>query len=146
MEAMGAWWVGLKDVYAGQCNWHGLAFKHCIVTPRWGWYISLPDRTPKLGWYITQSMQHSLLWPMHSHPHPSLFTFVQPFCFCPDCFHQSWHLQTRTPLADSQEAWLSSMVSWLGLPVAPIMWRKCGECSGREDIGTLKETSANQRQ
>jgi len=84
---------------------------------------------------ITQYMQHSLLWPMPFSPSSILFTFVQPFCFVQYIASiRADHLQTRTPLADSQEAWLSSMVSWPWPDLWHLsLWRKCGECSGKKD-------------
>jgi len=77
-----------------------------------GWKYLTPGQDPSHSDDdITQYMWNSLLWLWHPHSHPLLFTFVQLFCFHPDCFHPSQPPADRMPSADSLEAWLSSTVS-----------------------------------
>src|SRR5882724_11703157 len=61
---------------------------YCI-TPALDGYISLLERTPHTWMMMTQYMWHSPLQSMASSFSSVTITSIQPFCFCPDCFHQS---------------------------------------------------------
>ena len=116
---------------------------YCI-TPALDRYVLLPDRTPRTQMMMSLNICGTAFYDQwHPHSHLSLFTSIQSFCFCPDCFHLSWPpMDNDTPSVDSHEDWLSSTDLVISAqPVALItvgeMWRMWWK---RETIGTLKET------
>ena len=122
---------------------HTLITAHCIVSSQL-WTDMSHSRTGPL----TLRQWHHSIYAAQSSTTYGILTLIHHCLLMSNHFASVWiasiqadHLWTRTPSADSHEAWLSSTVSWPQTNLWHLsLWRKCGECGGRETIGTLKET------
>jgi len=96
--------------------------------------ISLPERTPHTWMMMSLSMCGTVFYNLwHPCSHLLLFTLVQSFHFCPDCFCLSWPPVEKNTLGwfPGSLAIIHSLTT-LAWPWHLSLWRKCGGCGGRE--------------